>query len=250
MSQDLENARQLITAGSYRRAVTMLWRVEANARTDFDEARGLLELATACRFQTDGRLNRRCELLIRYATNAIERLSRESIRTATPDRPQQAEPRVPPQLAACPPMPRRTSIAVHRGTLGGFELIVANALVACIRPAGRDGSASFERADAASAGDRWRLVRGHYDHSWRGVAESFDTNDAVAASYPGWLPGGEVALRHQSCHLEFHPLTGVWRLRYDGNRALATAHVTRPNAASCGSWRYERIPRFASSMTS
>jgi hypothetical protein len=73
MSKELETARQQAAEGNYKRAVGTLWVVEAKARFDLDEARGLLHLASSIRDATEGRVQKDCDLLIEYAQTAIDR---------------------------------------------------------------------------------------------------------------------------------------------------------------------------------
>jgi hypothetical protein len=61
--------------GKYRKAVDQLWQVEALARTDIMEARGLLETAQGLRAELTGSKRRECEELITSAEAIIERLT-------------------------------------------------------------------------------------------------------------------------------------------------------------------------------
>lgn len=54
MSADLAKARELVAVGMDTTALKALWRVRTPARTNEDEARGLLELACAIRDRNDG----------------------------------------------------------------------------------------------------------------------------------------------------------------------------------------------------
>ena len=73
MSQELTKAREQLAAGQYKKAVSTLWDAERWARSDLTEARGLLEVATAIRDVTSGRLKDDCALLIEDAEKYIER---------------------------------------------------------------------------------------------------------------------------------------------------------------------------------
>ena len=73
MSQELAKAREQLAAGQYKKAVSTLWDAERWARSDLTEARGLLEVATAIRDATSGRLKADCVLLIEDAEKCIER---------------------------------------------------------------------------------------------------------------------------------------------------------------------------------
>ena len=46
MSRELDQARALVAEGKNKKALKPLWVVESKARSDLDEARGLLELAS------------------------------------------------------------------------------------------------------------------------------------------------------------------------------------------------------------
>ena len=76
MSVELEKARQQAAEGDYKRAVASLWAVEAKARANSDEARGLLEVATTIRERASGRIQRDCDLLIGHATGDLELATR------------------------------------------------------------------------------------------------------------------------------------------------------------------------------
>ena len=72
MSVELEKARQQAAGGDDKGAVKSLWAVEALARSDPDEARGLIEVATAIRERASGRIQRDCELLLGHAQRSLE----------------------------------------------------------------------------------------------------------------------------------------------------------------------------------
>jgi hypothetical protein len=73
VSKELGTAREQAAAGQYKKAVNSLWDVERWARTDPAEARGLLEVASALREKTTGRLREQCVDLIDYAQKYIEK---------------------------------------------------------------------------------------------------------------------------------------------------------------------------------
>ena len=73
MSQELAKAREQFAAGQYKKAVSTLWDAERSARSDLTEARGLLEVASAIRDVTSGRLKADCVLLIEDAEKYIQR---------------------------------------------------------------------------------------------------------------------------------------------------------------------------------
>jgi len=58
---ELERAREYHAAGKYRKAVDVLWEVPLNDDSSPEEAKALLDLATALRNVTQGRLQRDCE---------------------------------------------------------------------------------------------------------------------------------------------------------------------------------------------
>jgi hypothetical protein len=79
VSQELDKARQQFADGKDRQAVRTLWVVESYARSDPNQARGLLDLASAIRSAADARrVTDDCDLLIGYARTALERLSRQA----------------------------------------------------------------------------------------------------------------------------------------------------------------------------
>jgi hypothetical protein len=71
MSVELERARQHAAARDYRGAVKNLWIVESFARTDPQEARGLLEVAKEIQAAARGRNRREADLLVEYATRYL-----------------------------------------------------------------------------------------------------------------------------------------------------------------------------------
>lgn len=73
MSEELDSARRFFEEGKYRKAVDKLRYVETNSRTDLDEARGLLALASEIRAVTDGGVHRECDDLVVSAESIIDR---------------------------------------------------------------------------------------------------------------------------------------------------------------------------------
>lgn len=71
MSELLQTAQGQVEAGDFRRATKTLERVEVLARYDIDEARGLLELATATRDKGGRRVRNDCDWLIMKAQGII-----------------------------------------------------------------------------------------------------------------------------------------------------------------------------------
>jgi hypothetical protein len=71
VSADLDKARDLIAGGKDKKALAALWRAEAFARTNEDEAQGLLELASAIRDRSVGRIRGDAELLVGYASGYL-----------------------------------------------------------------------------------------------------------------------------------------------------------------------------------
>jgi hypothetical protein len=66
-----DRARELVAAEQYKKAVSALWEAENSAVADPDNARELLELASAVRDRTEGRLRGECETLIDDAQRYI-----------------------------------------------------------------------------------------------------------------------------------------------------------------------------------
>jgi hypothetical protein len=73
MSTMLDKARQQFEAGKYKAAVASLWDVEHEVRggDDIEGAQALLDLASALREQTAGRLRADCDALSGYAHKAL-----------------------------------------------------------------------------------------------------------------------------------------------------------------------------------
>jgi hypothetical protein len=74
MSTMLDKARQQFEAGKYKAAVASLWDVEQEVRggDDIEGAQALLDLASALREQTAGRLRADCDALSGYAHKALD----------------------------------------------------------------------------------------------------------------------------------------------------------------------------------
>src|SRR5437763_11411552 len=70
MSIELETARQQLAAGDLKKALRTLWLVEAKARADFDEARGLVEVAKKLSESSDGKVRKDAELLKEWRLQA------------------------------------------------------------------------------------------------------------------------------------------------------------------------------------
>jgi hypothetical protein len=77
MASDLDTARTLIDAGDHKKALKHLWVVEAQAREDVGSAQSLLELASRLQDATTGGARSESELLVGYAQNHIDRLTRQ-----------------------------------------------------------------------------------------------------------------------------------------------------------------------------
>ncbi|HLY51029.1 MAG TPA: hypothetical protein VKR21_17695 [Solirubrobacteraceae bacterium] len=75
MSVDLDRARALVQAGKHKKALRALWVVEARARTDYAEAEGLAELATAIRAHVTGGALSDCNELLAIAEADVRRLA-------------------------------------------------------------------------------------------------------------------------------------------------------------------------------
>jgi hypothetical protein len=74
MSELLEAAQAQIDAGDYKAATKTLCKMEVFARYDVDEARGLLELATAIRDKGGHRVHKDCDWLVMKAQQSIASL--------------------------------------------------------------------------------------------------------------------------------------------------------------------------------
>jgi hypothetical protein len=77
VSDKLDEARQLFAAQQYKQALDVLWDVHGQARTDLEDARGVLRLASAIREATSGRQNTRCLVLTHWAQKAADRLEND-----------------------------------------------------------------------------------------------------------------------------------------------------------------------------
>jgi len=73
VSNELQRAQEQLAAGDLKKAASTLWDVERLARTDLDEARGLLEVASELRDKASGRVRGDCDLLIDDAQRYIDR---------------------------------------------------------------------------------------------------------------------------------------------------------------------------------
>jgi hypothetical protein len=71
MSELLETAQAQVDQGNYRAATKTLEKVEVLARYDINEARGLLDLATAIRDKGGRRVHRDCDFLVMKAEQII-----------------------------------------------------------------------------------------------------------------------------------------------------------------------------------
>src|SRR5437764_10060889 len=78
MSIELETARQQLAAGDLKKALRTLWLVEAKARADFDEARGLVEVAKKLSESSDGKVRKDAELLLGYGNEYVAKLHGEA----------------------------------------------------------------------------------------------------------------------------------------------------------------------------
>ena len=79
MSELLEAARAQVEAGEYKQATRTLERVEVLARYDINEARGLLDLATAIRDKGGRRVHGNCDWLIMKAEGIIASYENASV---------------------------------------------------------------------------------------------------------------------------------------------------------------------------
>lgn len=79
MSVGLDKARDLFAAGKDKKARDALWQVEALARTDANEAQGLLELASAIRDRNTGRVRDEAEALVVCATGHLDRIAHQPV---------------------------------------------------------------------------------------------------------------------------------------------------------------------------
>ena len=79
MSELLETARAQVEAGDYKGATKTLERVEVLARDDLDEARGLLDLATAINEKGGHRVHKDCDWLIFKAEGIIRSFENVSV---------------------------------------------------------------------------------------------------------------------------------------------------------------------------
>jgi hypothetical protein len=79
MSELLEVAQGQVDAGDYKAATKTLTKVEVLARYDIDEARGLLELATAVRERGGRRVHKDCDWLVMKAEQIIRSYESTSV---------------------------------------------------------------------------------------------------------------------------------------------------------------------------
>ena len=75
MSDELEKARDLFERGKHKKALGALWAVEARARTNLDEAQGLVDLATSLRDHLSGRTLNDCDRVLRLGLLSASRLA-------------------------------------------------------------------------------------------------------------------------------------------------------------------------------
>jgi hypothetical protein len=144
MSDDLDKARQLIARGAYRKALNVLWRVEANARSDLAEARQLLDLAGVCRWHTGRGVRREYELLVDLATESVKRLSSPPVAVAAPGDVARDEPADP--LALTPYRPLARANVDRRATCADGRLrSCRRRLCCCPHRTGRPGDRVRER---------------------------------------------------------------------------------------------------------
>ena len=151
----------------------------------------------------------------RVAYRAVKVLSRLSPRrVAGPLREWVAavEPSTPAPLARLPLPHTRSTISVTRAPLGTHDVFASGLAVARLSPSG-----------AESSDERWQFARERHGRSWRGVAETAGSHEAVAAYYfPRRVgPGGQLAFADHSYWLQFRHLRADWRLRDDVNTTLA-----------------------------
>jgi hypothetical protein len=71
VANDLDNARQLVKAGKDKKALEVLWTVEAPARTDKQVAEALLQLASEIRDRSGGRVRSDAESLVGHANDHL-----------------------------------------------------------------------------------------------------------------------------------------------------------------------------------
>ena len=121
------------------------------------------------------------------------------------------------------PPPERSTISVRRTTFGAHEVFAGGQVVAHVSPSG-----------ARSSDERWDFARRRHGRSWRGVAETAGSNEAVAAYYyPRRVgPGGQVALSDHSYWLQFRHLRGDWRVRDDASTTLASMRLRKSSMFS------------------
>lgn len=79
MSELLEAARAQVEAGDYRRATRTLEKLEVFARYDLEDARGLLELATAVREKGGRRVHKDCDWLVFKAQGIIRNFENANV---------------------------------------------------------------------------------------------------------------------------------------------------------------------------
>jgi hypothetical protein len=128
----------------------------------------------------------------------------------------------PVRLARFPLPNARSTISVTRAPLGTHDVFAGELAVARVSP-----------SDAESSDERWQFARERHGRSWRGVAETAEFNEAVAAYYPRPVgPGGQLALADHSYWLQFRHLRGDWRLRDDANTTLARMNLRKSSLFS------------------
>jgi hypothetical protein len=75
MSNELEQAKELVAAGNDKKALKHLWTVEATARSSKKEAEALLELVVGIHARSGGRVQRDAEALLELARTHVTRFS-------------------------------------------------------------------------------------------------------------------------------------------------------------------------------
>ena len=124
-------------------------------------------------------------------------------------------------LAPSRALPERASIAVRPSRTGGYEVVVENAAIARIAPAGP--ATGFARAVGECSDARWLFGCRRERRSWHGVVEESGRDQPIAGYYPRRLvAGGELAFWGHSYRLQYRYVRGDWRLRADAGEILAT----------------------------
>lgn len=75
MSAELDKAKELLARGKQKKALSALWAVEPRARTNLDEAQGLVSVATALREHLTGRTLKECDGLLASGQAMVNRLA-------------------------------------------------------------------------------------------------------------------------------------------------------------------------------